>query len=79
MVNIYRPQYAATKKYPAFDACMTMNDFVCMVQYVLENTALEGKDDPRAILLKYAQSGTIRKVPREGWRVVSKKKLAQKR
>jgi hypothetical protein len=73
-VNIYRLKYAATKKFPAFDACITMSDFVAMMQYVLENTTLEGKSDPRALFVKYARTLAVKKVPGEGLRIVQEKK-----
>lgn len=80
-VNLYRPGYAANKKFPAFDACITMADFMYLIQYVLENTALDTKKDPRVEFLNYAKTLTIKKVPREGLRIVvdSKRKSAQKK
>jgi hypothetical protein len=71
-VNIYRPKYAASPKFPAFDAAVTMGDFFSMAQYVLENTPLNGKNDPREAFLKYAQQLTVKNVPREGRRICSK-------
>lgn len=78
-VNLYRPEHVANKENPAFDACVTMEDFVCLMQYVLENTALEGKDDPRAVFVKYARRLRIRKVKGEGLRVVPSEPKARRK
>lgn len=78
MVNLYRPAYSATKEHPAFDACITMEDFVCLVQYVLTNTELQGKNDPRALFVKYARTLAVKKIHKDGLRVVSKRAAKKK-